>query len=312
MKKNGYDPATIREAEARLQLFERGFQIADQVRNAFSGVTLGSGVGLQESQGLDDYEDGETLARYRSIDEKDHWDRIPPSELNRAHSGLSFFDAEGMRFHLPAYLIADLKGEYHFGLDFNLTQLEEHGRSQFSLLNEEQRLAVTAFLLHILDDPDYEFNRTKIQSALLNYWLETGAPPQAHSTSFTTSLMPGPSTPEVQLLRAAYAAFNARDIDAALVLMTTDVAWPKAFKGGFVRGPEEVRAYWTEQWSEIDPHVEPIAFYPENNTGRIVVKVHQIVRDLSGTVLADDHVGHHFTIADGLIKAMEVGPLPSA
>jgi ketosteroid isomerase-like protein len=64
--------------------------------------------------------------------------------------------------------------------------------------------------------------------------------------------------PEIELLRVAYAAFNARDIDAALALMTSDVAWPKAFKGGFVRGSEEVRAYWTEQWSEINPHVEPI------------------------------------------------------
>src|SRR3546814_1829414 len=68
---------------------------------------------------------------------------------------------------------------------------------------------------------------------------------------------------EVRLLRAAYAAFNARDIDAALALMTADVTWPKAFKGGFVRGPDEIRAYWTEQWSEIDPHVEPVAFYPQ-------------------------------------------------
>ena len=38
-----------------------------------------------------------------------------------------------------------------------------------------------------------------------------------------------------------------RDIDAALALMTPDVEWPRAFKGGFVRGREEIRAYWTEQ-----------------------------------------------------------------
>jgi ketosteroid isomerase-like protein len=48
---------------------------------------------------------------------------------------------------------------------------------------------------------------------------------------------------EIKLLHAAYAAFNARDIDAALALMTPDMAWPKSFKGGFVRELEEVRAY---------------------------------------------------------------------
>ncbi len=116
---------------------------------------------------------------------------------------------------------------------------------------------------------------------------------------------------EIELLRAAYAAFNARDIDAALALMTPDVAWPKAFKGGFVRGPEEVRAYWTEQWREINPHVEPVSFQSEED-GRILIDVHQVVRDLAGAVLADEHVGHRFTFAHGLIQVMEIGSLPSS
>ena len=123
--------------------------------------------------------------------------------------------------------------------------------------------------------------------------------------------MPDQPAPEIELLRAAYAAFNARNIDAALALMTVDVTWPKAFKGGFVRGPEEIRAYWTEQWSEINPHVEPVAFHPED-AGKVLVDVHQVVRDLAGAVIADEHVGHRFTIEHGLIQVMEVCPLPSS
>ncbi len=122
--------------------------------------------------------------------------------------------------------------------------------------------------------------------------------------------MPDQPSPGITLVRAAYAAFNARDIAAALATMTPDVAWPKAFKGGFVRGPDEVRAYWTEQWSEINPHVEPVAFHPEE-TGCILVEVHQVVLDLTGAVLADEQVGHRFTLAQGLIRKMEVCPLPS-
>ncbi len=123
--------------------------------------------------------------------------------------------------------------------------------------------------------------------------------------------MPNQSSSEVELLRAAYAAFNARDLDAAFATMAPDVAWPRAFKGGFVRGHDEVRAYWTEQWAEIDPHVEPVAFHPEG-AGRILVEVHQVVRDLGGVVLGDEHVGHRFTIRAGLIQAMQVCSLPSA
>lgn len=56
-------------------------------------------------------------------------------------------------------------------------------------------------------------------------------------------LMTNQSTQGIQLLRAAYVAFNARDIGAALALMTDEVTWPKAFKGGLVRGPDEIREY---------------------------------------------------------------------
>lgn len=92
---------------------------------------------------------------------------------------------------------------------------------------------------------------------------------------------PNQSAPEIELLRTAYEAFNARELDAALAIMTPEVTWPRAFKGGFVHGPEAVRAYWIEQGSEIDARVEPVAFYPEAD-GRILVDVHQVVRDLEG------------------------------
>lgn len=52
--------------------------------------------------------------------------------------------------------------------------------------------------------------------------------------------------PEIQaLLTRAYESFNARDIDAALAGMTTDVEWPNAMEGGHIRGHEAVREYWT-------------------------------------------------------------------
>jgi len=116
-------------------------------------------------------------------------------------------------------------------------------------------------------------------------------------------------TQTFDLIRAAYVAFNARDIDGALMLMTPDVAWARAFKGGFVHGHQQVREYWTEQWSEIDPSVDPISFQLQDS-GQIAIGVQQVVRDLSGNILATDLVRHRFTIRDGLIEKMEVLTLP--
>jgi hypothetical protein len=107
-------------------------------------------------------------------------------------------------------------------------------------------------------------------------------------------------------IHQAYSAFNKRDIDAALALMTEDVSWPKASEGGKVVGKEEIRAYWTRQWSEFDPHVEPLALAEEDG-GKTRMKVHQLVKSLQGDVLSDSEVLHVFTVKNGLIAAMDLG-----
>ena len=107
------------------------------------------------------------------------------------------------------------------------------------------------------------------------------------------------------LIEQAYSAFNKRDIDAALAMMTEDVSWPKASEGGKVVGKEEIRAYWTRQWSEFDPHVEPLAITEENG-GKVRVRVHQLVKSLQGEILSESEVLHIFTVNRGLIAAMDL------
>ena len=107
-------------------------------------------------------------------------------------------------------------------------------------------------------------------------------------------------------IEQAYSAFNKRDIDGVLALMTEDVSWPKASEGGRVVGKKEIRAYWTRQWSEFDGHVEPLAITEEGGS-RIRVRVHQVVRNLEGNVLSDSEVLHIFTMNSGLIAAMDLG-----
>jgi len=107
------------------------------------------------------------------------------------------------------------------------------------------------------------------------------------------------------LLKKAYAAFNARDLDRALATMQPDVEWPNGMEGGFVHGHEGVRAYWTRQWGMIDPHVDPVSFEVDSE-GKIDVGVHQVVRDLSGKVLLDRMVHHAYSLQGGLISSMEI------
>jgi hypothetical protein len=107
------------------------------------------------------------------------------------------------------------------------------------------------------------------------------------------------------IIGQAYSAFNQRDIDAALALMTHDVSWPKASEGGNVVGREGIRAYWTRQWGEFDPHVEPLAMSEEHG-GKTRVRVRQVVKSPQGNILSDSEVVHVFTVNGGLISAMNL------
>ena len=106
-------------------------------------------------------------------------------------------------------------------------------------------------------------------------------------------------------LTALYTAFNARDIDALLDAMTEDVDWPNAWEGGRLQGKEAVRGYWTRQWAEIDPLVEPVSF-ARRPDGCIAVEVQQVVRALDGALISEARVIHVYTLRGGLVSAMDV------
>ena len=107
------------------------------------------------------------------------------------------------------------------------------------------------------------------------------------------------------LIADIYSAFNQRDIEGALARMSESVSWPKASEGGRVVGKEEIRAYWSRQWKEFDPHVEPMEVI-DRGAGRIDVRVHQLVKGLGGDVLSDSEVWHSYTTTDGLIERMDL------
>ena len=107
------------------------------------------------------------------------------------------------------------------------------------------------------------------------------------------------------ILTQAYKAFNDRDMEAVLAYMHPDVDWPNGMEGGRVQGHEGVRDYWTRQWNLIDPHVAPLEFDVEKD-GRIVVRVHQVIRDKTGNILSDTTIEHVYLMQEGLILRMDI------
>jgi hypothetical protein len=108
-----------------------------------------------------------------------------------------------------------------------------------------------------------------------------------------------------ETIEKAYAAFNGRNIDDALATMQPDVQWSKAWEGGYISGHAEIKEYWMRQWTEINPKVAPVGFIHRKD-GSLEVKVHQVVKDLTETLLFDGLVKHIYTFKDGLIKTMDI------
>ena len=107
-------------------------------------------------------------------------------------------------------------------------------------------------------------------------------------------------------LHAAYAAFNARDIGAAIELMHPEVDWPNAWEGGRVVGHDAVATYWTRQFESISSTVEPEHFGHEPD-GSVTVTVHQVVRDArTDEIQTDTRVRHRYRLRGGLIVRMDV------
>jgi len=110
------------------------------------------------------------------------------------------------------------------------------------------------------------------------------------------------------VLRAAYRAFNARDIEAALRLMHPEVDWPNAWEGGRVVGHAAVRDYWERQFAAVSSNVEPERFTEEPD-GSVTVDVHQVVHDArTHEHLSDSHVRHRYRLEAGLVLRMDVLP----
>jgi hypothetical protein len=113
------------------------------------------------------------------------------------------------------------------------------------------------------------------------------------------------TTATEEVLRRAYSAYNQRDVESALELMSEDVTWPDVGDGGFVHGHDEVREHWRQQFSEVDPRIEPLGLRALDD-GRVGVDVRQVVRSPDGELISDDRLLHAYTLREGLIERMEI------
>ena len=169
MRTNGCDRTTIAEAEAWLVKCCRADELVDLVRRAFADVKLDDGIGLRESDGIDNYAGPEELKRLRATDEKNDWQKISVDLLNYCNAAPSFLDAKGMRFHTPAFVVSELNGE--FNQDFIGRLIDgSYSATEFpKLLTNDQRDAIIECIRFYGDIERYSYEPDQIDAAVKRF-----------------------------------------------------------------------------------------------------------------------------------------------
>jgi hypothetical protein len=184
--------------------------VIEEIQRAFGGNAYPGKRFLQGSfEGCEPYDE---VGPFESVED---WRSLEASFLDGHANALSFFSEAGFRYFLPAYLVADVRGQlqtadplFHLTHGFSDWTTEipagdrtlqmRHGRSAFinprrygamtsydyarcrlSVFTREEANAIVAYLEFERDlDPDV-IDKTAIDAALTSFWLERArtAPP---------------------------------------------------------------------------------------------------------------------------------------
>ncbi|WP_299136393.1 DUF6714 family protein [uncultured Tenacibaculum sp.] len=83
-------------------------ELIRNINEAFKNIKLEEGIGLWEAQGHDDRLTAKECRKLRAKDERNDWTKISLIDLYACNSSITFFDAKGMLFHMPKYLLVSL------------------------------------------------------------------------------------------------------------------------------------------------------------------------------------------------------------
>ncbi len=169
MRNSGYDRSTIADALTRLALCQRADELIEQIAAAFAGVALDDGIGLWESDGMDDYCGPDKMRALREKDERTDWRRISTDDLNHCNAAPSFLDARGLYFHTPAFMTAELRGEFTHDFIGRLIYNSVTAPEFREFLTAAQRHAIIACISFYGSIDQCGFDSNDISNAILRY-----------------------------------------------------------------------------------------------------------------------------------------------
>lgn len=103
------------------------------------------------------------------------------------------------------------------------------------------------------------------------------------------------------LMRRAFAAYNERDVDGLLALVSEDVLWHGDIET--LRGKKALRRYLEEQWTRTVTWDE-VTSVEERPGGYVVVTLDQVVRSVDGSAVSSGRLKYGFVVDGAMIAEL--------
>lgn len=170
-------------AELPDELVQEREQLVAVIYEAFAGVTRNGGVSWSETEVIDLHGTPEERATARAQDKDTSWEELVEQgewEIFDGAGAMSFLDAVGFRYYMPAAMLQAIQREYGeevaFALTLKVDDLREHRLSKWVLLSEAQRQCIARFLRYMMAVTEFQRDTTwhkTWKEALESYWQES-------------------------------------------------------------------------------------------------------------------------------------------
>ena len=139
-----------------------------EITAAFDGVSRENGITLHQAIAIDDWKTPEEQLAARRFDIDQDWQDVPNDAIVACESALSFLDAKGFRYYLPAFMVCGLRKwdtdagrivdtcEYHLLHESqkSLRQSEPSSIAAKCGFTDAQCRAIAHFLRFVVGDDD--------------------------------------------------------------------------------------------------------------------------------------------------------------
>ncbi len=145
--------------------------LISEIEKAFKNVFLNEGVGIYESEAIDNYASKEIREIEREKDIRNDWASILDDVIDQYYSVLSFMDDDGLRFTIPAYMRFAVK-YYDTSSSASIDAIIHilANRRQWGFLTNKQKAVIADFLGFMVLEAENHVDSFQASLAYENIW----------------------------------------------------------------------------------------------------------------------------------------------